>query len=82
MKADRQMYKEAREDLKDFLVAYTGCTIQSGWPCGTCTIELLKQLGVNNPNEAWQAILQVRATEDKLKETELLDSLYSKETKG
>jgi len=68
-------YKEARESLKKWAVKYTaGCNIQSGWPCGTCFLDLLKELGldceskeydehnepVDRANEVWRAILQIR----------------------
>ena len=66
----RKEIKEAREELRQWLVHYTQCSIQDGWPCGTCAIHFLKQLGVkeshqhNKPvdrlNEAWRAILQIR----------------------
>jgi len=67
-------YKQAREDLRKYLVEYTGCEIQDGWPCGTCIMALLNGLGLddtkpeykehNKPidrhNEVWRAILQIR----------------------
>lgn len=67
--------QQAREKLRQWLVKYTnGCDVQSGWPCGTCAIDLLKDLGLdsNKPeynehndeidrcNEVWRAILQIR----------------------
>lgn len=69
-------YKKAKEDLRKWLVKYTYCDIQDGYPCGTCFIELLNQLGLdsskkeynehNKPsdraNEVWRAILQIRET--------------------
>jgi len=83
-------YKQAREDLRKWLVKYTAdCVVQSGcdakgkhkdfgWPCGTCTINLLNELGLihngeyrahNKPtdriNEVWRAILQIREAEIK-----------------
>jgi hypothetical protein len=70
--------EEAREGLRRWLVAATGCDIQhTGWPCGTCTIHLLTRLGLvehhpayhernadpDRHNEVWRAILQIRDTE-------------------
>jgi len=44
-------YKQAREDLRKWLVKYTGCDIQESksgnYPCGTCMIDLLKKIGLN-----------------------------------
>jgi hypothetical protein len=59
------------EELRQWLVKYTGCDIQhTGWPCGTCCLNLLAELGVvedkqhNKPidrsNEVWRGILQIR----------------------
>jgi len=71
-------YKEAKEALRKWAVKYTaGCDIQGedrGWPCGTCFITLLDELGLNSKkkeyrqhnkpvdraNEVWRAILQIR----------------------
>lgn len=69
----------AKEELREWLVKHTGCDIQegrgiAGWPCGTCTVGLLKYIGLdsstseynehNDPtdrcNEVWRAILQIR----------------------
>jgi len=68
-----------REAFRQFLVEQTGCEVQdgadgNGWPCGTCTMELLNRMGLDegdpeyherNPehdrhNEVWRAILQIR----------------------
>lgn len=68
-----------REAFRQFLVEQTGCEVQdgadgNGWPCGTCTMELLTRMGLEsgkpeyherNPehdrhNEVWRAILQIR----------------------
>lgn len=69
---------KAREDLRKWLVKYSKCDIQEGqggdWPCGTCVIGLLSDMGLsarkkeykehNDPvdrsNEVWRAILQIR----------------------
>lgn len=66
---------EAREALRRWLIAYTGCTIQhDGWPCGTCFNHLLTRIGLDLPhpayrisnaepdraNEVWRAIVQIR----------------------
>ena len=67
-------YKLAKEELKNWLVKNTGCDVQNGWPCGTCTVYLLQKLGLrsskddyhqhNKPvdriNEVWRAVLQIR----------------------
>lgn len=70
----------AREDLRKWLVKYTKCDIQEGiggaWPCGTCVVGLLRDMGLNphkadykesnepkdRINEVWRAILQIRDT--------------------
>jgi hypothetical protein len=71
--------KQAREDLRKWLIKYTGCEIQESnngksYPCGTCTVDLLKRIGLNSRkkeykdhneeidriNEVWRAILQIR----------------------
>lgn len=66
--------ESAREGLRRWLVKYTECTLQEGWPCGTCACALLADLGLeascdeytkhNEPvdrvNEVWRAILQIR----------------------
>ena len=64
---------EAREELRQWFNKWTRCGLQGphgGWPCGTCTINLLEQLGakenkrhnvpVNRLNEVWRAIIQIR----------------------
>jgi hypothetical protein len=80
---------EAREELRQWLVKHTGCAIQApyineatageddalqGWPCGTCTMHLLTEIGLDSAdplyqdrneepdrhNEVWRAILQIR----------------------
>lgn len=69
-------YKQAREELREWLVEWTGgCDIQGeGYPCGTCFIHLLDRIGlkpsdkgyhdhnkpVDRSNEVWRAILQIR----------------------
>jgi len=76
-------YKQAREDLRKWLVKYTSCDIQrsnsGNWPCGTCVISLLENIGLNpkakeyhehndeidRTNEVWRAILQIRDSEIK-----------------
>ncbi len=61
----------ARKEFKEWLLKHTKCDIQSnGWACGTCTTNLLDELGVsedknhNTPvdrvNEVWRGILQIR----------------------
>lgn len=71
--------KKAKEELRDWLVKYTFCDVQNGWPCGTCVVYLLEQLGLklssdeyyehNKPvdriNEVWRAILQIRVSNQK-----------------
>lgn len=62
--------KRARNAFKTFLVKYTKCELQDGWPCGTCTCNFLAKLGVkedkkhnrpmNRINEIWRGILQMR----------------------
>jgi hypothetical protein len=67
---------DAKRDLQKFLVKHTGgCTVQNGWPCGTCAIALFEDLGLNpkakeykehnkpvdRTNEVWRAILQIRS---------------------
>lgn len=74
-----------REGFRQWLADATGCNIQSGavkgkekdsgWPCGTCTIDILSKIGltpkveayhdrdkknVDRANEVWRAILQIR----------------------
>ena len=62
---------KAKEEFREWLVKWTDCSIQTGnFPCGTCTMDLLKKLGVkedgdhNKPvdrlNEVWRGILQIR----------------------
>jgi hypothetical protein len=67
-------YDIAREEFRTWLVRFSLCDVQDGWPCGTCTVELLTKLGLtrskdeyskhNNPvdriNEVWRAIIQIR----------------------
>lgn len=86
LKTDEELKKEtdqAREELRQWLVKHTKCEIQSGmdkagkvhesgWPCGTCTCDLLARLGavehittthnqpVDRNNEMWRGILQIR----------------------
>ena len=67
--------RKAQRAFKKFLVDNTGgCTLQDGYPCGTCTIDLLHRLGLDPKesayhehnkdhdriNEVWRAILQIR----------------------
>lgn len=67
--------ENARDGLRRWLVESTGCAIQhTGWPCGTCTLDLLSRIGLtaNHPhyasrnpghdrrNEVWRAIIQIR----------------------
>lgn len=63
-----------RKELKALLVEHTGgCSIQDGWPCGTCTCALLSTLinphakeykehnkPVDRINEVWRYIIQAR----------------------
>ena len=71
----KRNYKEIKEQLRQWLVDSTqGCDIQNKWPCETCTLELLRQIGLNprkkeyeernkpidRLNEVWRAILQIR----------------------
>jgi len=77
---------DLRESFRRWLVsACGGCDVQTGyvdgkknedggWPCGTCFIELLHQLGLDSKqleysdhnqeidrcNEVWRAVLQIR----------------------
>ena len=45
-----------RKSLKLALLKKTHCTIQDGWPCGTCFFEMSKDLN----NQDWQALLLYR----------------------
>lgn len=71
----KDMSDKARRALRRFLVKHTdGCTVQDGWPCGTCAMDLFTRMGLDstapaysehNPgherhNEVWRAILQIR----------------------
>ena len=58
-------------EIQEWLLKWTNdCDIQGGFPCATCTTNLLSKLGVkedgehNNPvnrvNEVWRGILQIR----------------------
>ena len=85
MKKNRE---EIREGLRLWLSEATGgCEIQSGyvkgkkedygWPCGTCLVGILNEIGlkpqaeeynehndeVDRANEVWRAILQIRDAE-------------------
>jgi len=72
MKQTKIDTERARASLKRWLVKYThGCTVNNGgYPCATCTIDLLVKLGVkedgerNKPidriNEVWRGFLQMR----------------------
>ena len=70
MKLSNKEIKMYKEGLKNFLVHGTECELQSGWPCATCTVNFLDQLGIKEDgdhnenidrvNEVWRAILQVR----------------------
>ena len=69
-------YGQAKQELRAWMVKWTGgCNVQAaGWPCGTCTIALLNEMGlttdhpdyrthnkpVDRANEVWRAILQIR----------------------
>lgn len=75
-------YKKAREELRQWTIKYS-CNIQTSksglWPCGTCFIHLLNQIGLragkeeyndknedhDRHNEVWRAILQIRDAEIK-----------------
>ncbi len=50
-------YKKAREDLRLWLIKYTGCDIQESksgnYPCGTCVIDLLKKIGLEANKEEY-----------------------------
>lgn len=76
--------EQSKEDLRKWLVKSTaGCNIQGGWPCGTCTIDLLTRLGLDphepeyskrnefpdRANEVWRAILQIRDATNLIGET-------------
>jgi len=73
---NKKEIEECKEELRQWLIKWTkGCNIQTGgWSCGTCTIWLLKQLGVresgnynkprNRLNEVWRAILQIRGDKE------------------
>jgi hypothetical protein len=54
---DKQI-NQMREELRQWLIKWTGCTVQGGydekgkyrdygWPCGTCTCYLIGCLGVH-----------------------------------
>ena len=76
MRIKKSRNKEAREALRKWAVKYTeGCDTQSGgWSCGTCLIDLLSRIGLDDTkpeykeaneghdrhNEGWRAILQIR----------------------
>jgi len=52
-------YKEAREELRKWLVKYTGCGVQEGingknYPCGTCFMALLDSLGLDGHNPEYE----------------------------
>lgn len=73
----------ARENFRRWLVdSCGGCDVQeatdgTGWPCGTCVIDLLNRMGLDSSkpeysekneepdrhNEVWRAILQIRDAE-------------------
>jgi len=82
--------EQSKEDLRKWLVKSTaGCNIQHGWPCGTCVMNLLDRLGLDNTqneyneknenhdrhNEVWRALLQIRGA------TKLVGDTYEKPTK-
>ncbi len=51
-------YKDARETLRLWFLAYTGCFIQEDingkeWPCGTCTIDLLNKIGLKSAKKEY-----------------------------
>lgn len=78
---------ETRVAFRKFLVKATGCSIQGGWPCGTCTMQLLTDLGLDSDepeykerneepdrhNEVWRAILQIREHDGEYKASKLLN---------
>ena len=77
MRIKKERNTEAREQLRMWAVKYTeGCDIQDRWPCGTCFMDLLNRIGLDDTkpeykernkehdctrhNEVWRAILQIR----------------------
>ena len=68
------MKVEMLQEFRDLLVKQTDCDIQDGWPCGTCIMTWLDDLGLDSKldfysshnesivrhNEVWRFILQVR----------------------
>ena len=74
MVTNEKDYNIAREELRQWLVKWTDCDIQNGWPCGTCVMNLLDKLGLDKKrkeysehnekierhNEVWRAILQIK----------------------
>lgn len=64
------------EEFKRWLASWAGCgELENGWPCGTCTRQLVASLGAvednaqhNEPidrvNEVWRAIIQIRENEN------------------
>ena len=53
-------YKQAREELRKWLVKWTGgCNIQTGidgksYPCGTCTTYLLGKIGLTSRKKIYK----------------------------
>jgi len=74
--------QDARDDFREFLVKHTGCSVQGGYPCGTCFMDLLNKLGLDEDaeeykqhnddyarhNEVWRAVLQIREHDKHYKE--------------
>lgn len=75
---------KAREELRKWLVKWTSCNIQDGYPCGTCFMNLVNKIGLDETkkeyhehnkginrtrhNEVWRAILQIREADLEVKE--------------
>lgn len=70
-KQEIEMNEAKREMLRGAFAAVSGgCSLQDGWPCGTCLLAALEELGlkedgehnepVDRTNEFWRGILQIR----------------------
>jgi len=70
---NKKEVSDCREELRQWAVKWTKCSIQEGWPCGTCLLYIFGQLGVsedkkhnkpiNRVNEVWRAMIQIRENE-------------------
>jgi hypothetical protein len=96
MNLDPKIVHQAREEMRQWLVKYTHCKAHDGyighemhdasWPCGTCVMAFLSELGLTDEdeqyhvhnaaidrlNEVWRAILQIRETDLNAREEELV----------